>query len=299
VLKKILRPDVCGSRSILSIRRSDWPDVEHTDIDGRFDVAMMVNMGHEEQLSLKPLCGIPLVREGDDLAGIIIAALRACGEQLQPRDVVVLAQKIVSKAEGRIVDLRTVEPSRRACELARAVDKDPRVVELILAESTEVVRQRPGALIVAHRLGFVLANAGIDHSNVGPEDDEQVLLLPVDPDRTCREIRRTLHQRSGVDVAVLVIDSIGRAWRSGTVGAAIGVAGLPALLDLRGRDDLFGRKLRVTEVGLADELAAAASLMMGQGREARPIVLARGVPYERRESSAQELIRPRSLDLFR
>src|SRR6266446_5784727 len=222
---------------------------------------MMANMGGTEQLSLKPLCGVPLVREGDDLAGIIIAALRACGEQLQPRDVVVLAH---------------------------AVDKDPRVVELILSESTEVVRQRPGVLIVAHRLGLVLANAGIDASNVGPEGEERVLLLPVDPDRTCREIRRALHERSGIDVAVLVIDSIGRAWRNGTVGAAIGVAGLPALLDLRGRDDLFGRKLRVTEVGLADELAAAASLMMGQGREGRPIVLARGVPYERREASAGE-----------
>lgn len=252
-----------------------------------------------QSLTLTPLRGVPLVQPGDDLAGIIADALAQSNVSLQPRDVLVLAQKIVSKAEGRIVDLKTVTPSERAIELANATAKDPRVVELILAESTEVLRQRPGAIIVAHRLGYVLANAGIDMSNVGPDGDERALLLPADPDRSCREIREHLRERTGVDVAVLIIDSFGRAWRNGTVGTAIGVSGFPALADLRGRPDLFGRPLQITEVGLADELAAAASLLMGQAAEGAPIVLARGVPYERRQSSVQELIRPKAQDLFR
>jgi coenzyme F420-0:L-glutamate ligase/coenzyme F420-1:gamma-L-glutamate ligase len=192
-----------------------------------------------------------------------------------------------------------VTPSPRAVELASATAKDPRVVELILAESTEVLRQRPGAIIVAHRLGYVLANAGIDMSNVGPDGAERALLLPADPDRSCRELRTRLRERTGIDAAVLIIDSFGRAWRNGTVGTAIGVSGFPALADLRGQPDLFGRPLQITEVGLADELAAAASLMMGQAGEGAPVVLARGVPYERRESGIQELIRPKAQDLFR
>ena len=253
----------------------------------------------ENKLTLTPLRGVPLVQPGDDLAGIVERALAATNETLQPRDILILAQKVVSKVEGRSVDLKTVTPSRRALELAHAAHKDPRVVELILAESTEVLRHRPGAIIVAHRLGFVLANAGIDASNVGEDGDEHVLLLPTDPDRSCRELRVKLRERTGADVAVLIIDSFGRAWRNGTVGTAIGVSGFPALADLRGKPDLFGRPLQITEVGLADELAAAASLMMGQAAEGAPIVLARGVPYERRESSVQELIRPKAQDLFR
>ena len=250
-------------------------------------------------LTLIPLSGVPLVQPGDDLAGIVIQALAASNERLQPRDVLIVAQKIVSKAESRSVDLRTVTPSPRALELAGATAKDPRVVELILAESTEVLRHRPGAIIVAHRLGFVLANAGIDMSNVGPQGEERALLLPADPDASCRTMRMRLRERTGIDVAVLIIDSFGRAWRNGTVGTAIGISGFPALLDLRGTPDLFGRPLQITEVGLADELAAAASLLMGQAAEASPIVLARGVPYERRESGIQELIRPKAQDLFR
>jgi coenzyme F420-0:L-glutamate ligase/coenzyme F420-1:gamma-L-glutamate ligase len=253
----------------------------------------------DNKLTLTPLRGVPLVQPGDDLAGIVERALAATNETLQPRDILVLAQKIVSKAEGRIVDLNTVTPSQSALEYAHAAHKDPRVVELILSESTEVLRHRPGAIIVAHRLGFVLANAGIDASNVGADGDEHVLLLPADPDRSCRELRVKLYERTGVDVAVLIIDSFGRAWRNGTVGTAIGVSGFPALADLRGKPDLFGRPLQITEVGLADELAAAASLIMGQAAEGAPIVLARGVPYERRESSVQELIRPKAQDLFR
>lgn len=248
-------------------------------------------------LVLTPLGGIPMVGAGDDLAAIILAALRASERSLQAGDVVVLAQKIVSKAEGRTVDLRTVTPSARALKLGEACEKDPRLVELILCESTDVLRHRPGVIIVAHRLGMVLANAGIDRSNVGGED--HALLLPVDPDRSSADIRRKLSDATGVDVGVMIIDSIGRAWRNGTVGTAIGVSGLPGLLDLRGRPDLFGRALETTEVGHADELAAAASLVMGQSGEGRPVVLARGLGYERRDGSGQELIRAREKDLFR
>jgi coenzyme F420-0:L-glutamate ligase/coenzyme F420-1:gamma-L-glutamate ligase len=254
---------------------------------------------NSDVLTLLPLRGMPLVQAGDDLPGIIGRALATSAASLRARDVVIIAQKIVSKAEGRMVDLKTVAPSQRAIELAQATHKDPRVVELILGESTEVLRHRPGAIIVVHRLGFVLANAGIDQSNVGKDGEEQVLLLPADPDRSCRAIRAALRERTGVDVAVLIIDSFGRAWRNGTVGTAIGVSGFPALLDLRGKPDLFGRPLQITEVGLADELAAAASLLMGQAAEGAPVVLARGVPYERRESGIQELIRPKAQDLFR
>jgi coenzyme F420-0:L-glutamate ligase/coenzyme F420-1:gamma-L-glutamate ligase len=248
------------------------------------------------ELVLTPLPGIPMIAAGDDLAAIILAALRQSGRPLASGDVLVLAQKIVSKAEGRTVDLRTVAPSPRAIALAHETQKDPRVVELILAESTEVLRHRPGVLIVVHRLGLVLANAGIDRSNVGGDD---VLLLPRDPDRSCAELRRAIGNAAGVDVGVMIIDSIGRAWRNGTIGTAIGIAGLGGLLDLRGTPDLFGRALETTEVGLADELAAAASLVMGQAGEGTPVVLARGLGYGRRDGTAQELIRAREKDLFR
>lgn len=253
----------------------------------------------EDALCLTRIRGIPLIQQGDDLAQILLQALETSHERLQPRDVLILAQKVISKAEGRSIDLRSVIPSERAIHYADAVGKDARLVELILSESTEVVRHRPGVLIVTHRLGFVMANAGIDMSNAGPEEQERAVLLPLDPDRSCREIRTRLREHTGVDVAVMVIDSVGRAWRNGTVGTAIGISGLPALLDLHGQRDLFGRALRSTEIGFADELAAAASLIMGQGREASPVVLARGVPYERRESAISELIRPKTLDLFR
>jgi coenzyme F420-0:L-glutamate ligase/coenzyme F420-1:gamma-L-glutamate ligase len=255
--------------------------------------------GHEDALCLTRLRGVPLIQPGDDLAQVLVQALETSQERLRSRDVLVVAQKIVSKAEGRSVDLRSVTPSERAIHYAEAVSKDARLVELILSESTEVLRHRPGVLIVLHRLGFVMANAGIDLSNAGPEEQERALLLPLDPDRSCRAIRTRLREHTGVDIAVVVIDSLGRAWRNGTVGTAIGVSGLPALLDLRGQPDLFGRALRSTEIGLADELAAAASLIMGQGRESSPVVLARGVPYQRRESTIGELIRPAALDLFR
>jgi coenzyme F420-0:L-glutamate ligase/coenzyme F420-1:gamma-L-glutamate ligase len=258
------------------------------------------NLQAPAELTLRALAGVPLIREGDDLADVVLTALARSNLALEPGDAIVLAQKIVSKAEGRMVMLDGVEPSARAIEIASASDKDPRVVELILAESDEVLRVRPGVVIVSHRLGFVAANAGIDQSNIGNGvEDDRVLLLPVDPDATCRRVREALFARTSTDVAVLIIDSIGRAWRNGTVGTAIGVSGMAGLLDLRDTPDLFGRTLKTSELGLADELASAASLIMGQAGEGRPIVLARGLPYARRDGSARELIRPRHMDLFR
>lgn len=253
-------------------------------------------------MTLTALQGIPLVHPGDDLGEILWQALLANGIMLQDGDILVLAQKIVSKAEGRLVNLSEVTPSAQAEELARLTGKDARFVELVLRESRTVLRYRPGTLIVEHRLGFVCANAGIDHSNVeglygNPED--WVLLLPENPDASARRIQQVLQARSGVKLGVLIIDSHGRAWRLGTVGVCIGVTGVPAIVDLRGRPDLFGYQLRVTQVAAADELAAAASLIMGQADEKRPVVHVRGFPYPLRESSFSELRRPEEQDLFR
>lgn len=210
---------------------------------------------------------------------------------------VVLAQKIVSKSEGRLVRLSDVVPTPRAIELAERVQKDPRQVELILQESAEVVRAIPGVLITQHRLGFVMANAGIDASNV--DDPEQLLLLPVDPDGSARTLRARLKEIAGVDVGIVINDSWGRAWRMGTVGMAIGAAGVPGLIDMRGQPDMNGRILRVTEIAHGDELAAAASMMMGQAAEGRPVVIVRGLNKDRRDGTAAELVRPKKIDLFR
>ena len=241
------------------------------------------------------------MQAGDDLARLVQDGLDACGERLRDHDVLVLAQKIVSKAEGRSVRLADVVPSARAHELAPQCDKDPRLVELILSEAAEVLRVRPGVIVVVHRLGFVLANAGIDRSNVAPDADEaeRVLLLPRDPDGSASALREALRVATGADVAVIINDSLGRAWRNGTLGTALGASGLPALVDLRGRPDMFQRALQTTEVGLGDEIAAAASLLMGQADEGRPIVLVRGLRFERRTGSGAELIRRRELDMFR
>jgi coenzyme F420-0:L-glutamate ligase/coenzyme F420-1:gamma-L-glutamate ligase len=251
-------------------------------------------------ISLTALPGIARVKAGDDLATIVLNGVAAAGMALADGDVLVLAQKIVSKAEDRFVALDSVTPSPRALELAPQIDKDPRLVQLILDESSEVLRTRVGVIVVAHRLGYVLANAGIDASNVESLDGrERVLLLPRDPDASCASLRAELKKRSGKDVAVVINDSLGRAWRNGTVGTALGAAGRPGLLDQRGQTDLNGRVLRVTEIGVADEVAAAASLLMGQAAEGRPIVLMRGFPHARREGNAAELIRPKALDMFR
>jgi coenzyme F420-0:L-glutamate ligase/coenzyme F420-1:gamma-L-glutamate ligase len=254
-------------------------------------------------LVLTALPGLPLVQAGDDLCEMIVAGLRAAGLALQTGDVLAIAQKVVSKSEGRRVDLAQVTPSARALELAAITQKDARFVEVVLSESNEVLRVRPNTLIVEHRLGFVCANAGIDRSNVGPHgadgDDDVVLLLPRDPDASCQALRERLRAETGADVAVLINDSHGRAWRNGTVGVALGVAGFPALLDMRGHPDLFDYALQVTQIGLADELAAAASLLMGQADEGRPVIHIRGVPYPFRDGTARELLRPKEIDLFR
>ena len=251
------------------------------------------------ELILTPLTGIKLVEPGDDLGDIAVAAFAANRLLPEPGDVLVVAQKIVSKAEGRYVDVATVEPSERAIALGAKVDKDPRFVEVVLSESRRVVRHRPGLLIVEHRLGFVMANAGIDHSNLPAQGDERVLLLPEDPDGSARALREQLAEAFGTDIAVIICDSFGRPWRKGTVGVALGAAGLPALIDLRGQPDLFGRELLVTETGFADEVAAAAGLVMGQADEAVPMVLVRGLRWSAPEVAAAALIRPAEHDLFR
>jgi len=252
------------------------------------------------EVNLTALSGIKLVEPGDDLGSITVAALRDNGLVPKDGDVLVVAQKIVSKAEGRLVDVGTVEPSERAVALAAEVDKDPRFVEVVLSESKRVVRHRPGLLIVEHRLGFVMANAGIDHSNVAaPDGGERVLLLPVDPDGSARALRRHLSEVFGVGIGVIISDSFGRPWRKGTVGVALGAAGLPAFVDLRGHPDLFGRELLVTEAGFADEIAAAAGLLMGQADEAIPMVLVRGLTWSAPDLPVAALIRPPEHDLFR
>lgn len=254
-------------------------------------------------LTLTPLQHIPLIRHGDDLADIVLKALRSTADMaLEDNDILVFAQKIVSKSEGRAVNLVTVTPSPRALELAQQTDKDPRLVELILCESNEVLRTRLGTIIVEHKLGFVCANAGIDHSNVaglGDSAEEWVLLLPEQPDRSAKQLQESIQSRMGKRIGILIIDSHGRAWRNGTVGVAIGIAGIPGLEDLRGKPDLFNFTLRITQVGAADELAAAASLVMGQAAEGTPIVHVRGFPYPLRDGSLTELIRPKDQDLFR
>jgi coenzyme F420-0:L-glutamate ligase / coenzyme F420-1:gamma-L-glutamate ligase len=259
-------------------------------------------------LTLTPLSNIPLIRRDDNLADIFVNSLQESNISIQDNDVLVIAQKIISKAEGRAVNLANITPTQRALELARETEKDARVVELILQESNEVLRTRVGVIIVEHRLGFVCANAGIDQSNVSPHlpvgdepgvREELVLLLPENPDRSAKNIRSQVEETTGRKISVLIIDSHGRAWRNGTVGVAIGIAGLPGLEDLRGKPDLFGYQLQVTQVGVADELAAAASLVMGQAAEGTPVVHVRGFPYPLRDGSLKELIRPREQDLFR
>ena len=251
-------------------------------------------------VTLTPLRGVKLVEPGDDLGAIAVATFAANGIVPQGGDVLVVAQKIVSKAERRYVDVATVSPSERAIELARELDKDPRFVEVVLSESKRVVRHRPGLLIVEHRLGLVMANAGIDHSNLPTEHGvERVLLLPEDPDGSARVLREHLIGVFGTGIAVIISDSFGRAWRKGTIGVALGAAGLPALIDMRGHPDLFGRELLVTETGFADEIAAAAGLLMGQADEAIPMVLVRGLSWSAPELAASALIRPAQHDLFR
>ena len=252
------------------------------------------------KLELIALEDVPMVESGDDVTAIVCAGLVRADLTLGSQDVVIVAQKIISKAEGRRVDLADVTASARARELAEETEKDPRVVELILSEARRVVRARPGLIIVEHRLGLIMANAGIDLSNTGAEDGrEAALLLPIEPDLSAANLQRALADAYGTDVGVIISDSFGRPWRSGTTGVAIGAAGLPGLLDLRGEPDLDGRPLLVSISGFADEIAAAASLLMGQGNEGRPIVVARGLSWTQSATNAAALMRPPEQDLFR
>jgi coenzyme F420-0:L-glutamate ligase/coenzyme F420-1:gamma-L-glutamate ligase len=248
-------------------------------------------------LTLTALPGIAEIEPGDDLATILAEALRRLEVARQGTDVLVVAQKVVSKAEGRYVSLATVTVSARAAELAALTRKDARIVELVLRESVEVLRAKPDVLIVRHRLGYVMANAGIDRSNVG--GDDRVLLLPVDPDGSAEALRASLLERHGLRVGVIICDSFGRPWRKGVTNVALGAAGVPALLDRRGEPDRNGRRLEITEVALADQLASAAGLLMGEGAESRPAVLISGLTLTAPPVPAARLIRPLAEDLFR
>ncbi len=252
-------------------------------------------------LSVRSIPDLPQIQPGDDLAALIAEAMRQARFKFRAGDVLVVAQKVVSKAEGRIVELSTVEPRAEAVRLATEVDKDPRLIELILRESNEVLRTAPGVIVVEHRLGLVLANAGIDQSNLRPGNDHgYALLLPEDPDASAAAIRAGLTAISRVDdIAVIVNDSVGRAWRLGTVGLAIGVAGMTALRDLRGDRDLFDRELLVSETAIADQVASAAQIVQGEGAEGTPVVRVRGVKELGPAQTARALLRPRNQDLFR
>jgi coenzyme F420-0:L-glutamate ligase/coenzyme F420-1:gamma-L-glutamate ligase len=251
-------------------------------------------------VTLTVIPGIPDIQPGDDVASMIADTMTAAGLEPHDRDVLVVSHKIVSKAEGRYRNLAQVSPSPRAHELARATDKDPALVEVILSESRDVLRYRSGLIVAEHRSGVVMANAGVDHSNVPRVGgEERVLLLPEDADASCEALRTALGARFGVQMAVVISDSVGRAWRNGVVGLAIGVAGLPALEDLRGRRDRDGRALEVTQVGFADAIASAAQLLMGEADEGRPVVLVRGVEWHGPPAPASELVREREQDLFR
>lgn len=260
-------------------------------------------------LTCTGLPGIPEVRPGDDLAALLGAAIGRLGRAPAPGAVLVLAQKIVSKAEGRLVALKSVSPGEEAQRLAGITGKDPRLVELVLRESRSVLRAVPGVLIVEHRLGLIMANAGIDQSNLpanfpgpaAPGSDAAALLLPEDPDASCRRLRTRLCTEQGWDLGVIISDSFGRPWRLGVTGVAIGAAGVPALRSLVGRPDRGGRPLQVTEHALADDLAAAAHLLMGQADEGIPAVLIEGPRWTElaSETPAAALLRPVAKDLFR
>jgi len=244
--------------------------------------------------------GIPLVDPGDDLVKLIVAALAVERFRLVSGDIVVIAQKIVSKSENRYVRLTDIVPGEKAKALAAEIGKDPRYVEIVLSEASEVVRYRPNLLIVAHRLGYVMANAGIDQSNIERLDDEErVLLLPCDPDRSAAVLKQGFDEAYAANIGVIINDSFGRPWRNGIVGVALGVAGLPSLLDMIGKPDMFGRPMQVTEIAVADEIAAGASLLMGEAAEGLPVVVVRGLTFDAPALNAAALIRQRERDLFR
>ena len=244
----------------------------------------------------------PIIKNGDNLAEILIHLFKKQKIIIEDGDILVVAQKIVSKMEGRLINYSCVKPSEQALELEKITKKDARFIQLVLNESNKVIRAKINTLIVEHKKGFICANAGIDHSNIGQNgllSEDWVLLLPENPDQSADNIREIIEKHFHKKIGVLIIDSHGRAWRNGTVGITIGISGLPGLVDLRGKEDLMGFKLKITTVGAADELAAGASLLMGQAAEATPVIHVRGFPYSLREANLNELIRPESNDLFR
>jgi coenzyme F420-0:L-glutamate ligase/coenzyme F420-1:gamma-L-glutamate ligase len=250
-------------------------------------------------LTLTALHPLPEVLPGSDLAGLLATALAGTGARLSASDVLVVAQKVVSKAEGRYVDLASVTPGERALELSRVTGKDARLVELVLGESSEVLRAGRDVLIVRHRLGLVMANAGIDRSNLAAGPTERVLLLPRDPDASAQSLRESIAARLGVACGLIISDSFGRPWRRGVINVAIGAAGVPSLIDRRGESDRAGRRLEVTEVALADALAAAAGILMGEAAEGTPAVLIQGDHRAGTAQPARTLLRPLEEDLFR
>jgi len=252
--------------------------------------------GKSKLITIKGLKGIPLVRKGDDLGDRIARAAKESGVTIESGDVVVVTQKVVSKAEGRIVNLSGVKPSTLANSIALQTNRDPRHVEVILQETSRIVRMKDNHLIVETKHGFVCANAGIDRSNV--EGEDRVSLLPVDPDRSAERIRRRLKQLTGADVAVIISDTFGRAWRMGHVNFAIGAAGMKPMRDYRGEPDMFDHTLRVTVMAVADELASAAELVMNK-RDRVPVAIIKGYHYPKGEGGARELVRPIEEDLFR
>ncbi len=249
-------------------------------------------------LNLFPIPGIPLINAGDNLAELVCTAAADAELAIETGDVIVIAQKLVSKAEGRVVSLQTVEPGDEAQRLAAETEKEPEVVQLILDQSRRILRHRPGVLIAEHKLGFVLANAGIDRSNVDADPDK-VLLLPEDPDRSAVLLREAINSKLNVRIGIVIADSVGRAWRMGTTGMALGCAGVEALLNLRGHKDMFGRELQVSEHAVADSIASAAELLLGEADEAMPVVVVRGLDEGESTQDSTVLLRPEDEDMFR
>jgi coenzyme F420-0:L-glutamate ligase / coenzyme F420-1:gamma-L-glutamate ligase len=247
-------------------------------------------------LSVIPVHGIPEVRPKDDLIGLLQKALDSEGERVRDGDVLVVAQKVVSKSEGRLVRLTDVVPGERALAMAEESGKDPRQLEVVLGETKKIIRWERGVLISETHHGFVCANAGVDRSNAGAPDT--VVLLPVDPDASAARIRGEIAERAGVTVAVVITDTFGRAWREGHTNVAIGIAGLPALKRYVGQRDPEGYELRVTEIAVADEIAAAAELVMGK-LDRCPVAIVRGLTFEDSDETAQEYVRPVARDMFR
>jgi coenzyme F420-0:L-glutamate ligase/coenzyme F420-1:gamma-L-glutamate ligase len=255
------------------------------------------------EVSFSSIENLPLIEPGDDLVEIMISTLAKNGSSIKDGDILVIAQKIVSKSENRYLTLNNIIPSKEARELANEVEKDPRYVQAVLDESANVIRKKPGVLIVEHRLGFIHANAGIDQSNIQHLDDsERLLLLPENPDASAQRIRDGIKSTLDINAAVIINDSMGRAWRNGTLGLTIGLAGITPIDNRMGEKDLFGRELKVTAAAIADELAAGASLLMGQTTEKTPVVIVSGFPLPEGlalETGTAALLRDKNQDLFR